>query len=369
MMGNHRFRLSDMIPNAWFYKLREMGRNRNHNTNKKHTPTSPKPNQPHLSHQRKSYYYTRELTTPPSNLHTTLHHNNSPTNPKPCDTHFNDPPRKTSDKRNSSSTRRNRSSTKPSPRLVTSSVSTSCTCQASLDDSVWTQPDSTPEDYPNTPLESSPDLDSVLPDFDSMVSWSTSGTQCRTNNNVNITRKSDGFRTISGLALPPIITKNPAKFNNAIQEMKEREPNEVNDRNANDSVSVKLVKEQRTSPVRRLSVNPPGVRLRTNSPRIANLKAQGRGHGRRSVSSCSSSSSSSRRSLSQSFAVVKSSSDPQKDFRESMVEMILENNIRAPKDLEELLACYLSLNSDKYHDLIIKVFRQIWFDFSDTQFK
>jgi uncharacterized protein (TIGR01568 family) len=70
-----------------------------------------------------------------------------------------------------------------------------------------------------------------------------------------------------------------------------------------------------------------------------------------------------------SFAVVKSSYDPQRDFRESMVEMILQNNIRASKDLEDLLICYLSLNSDEYHDLIIKVFKQIWFDLTDIRFK
>ncbi|CAI0475680.1 unnamed protein product [Linum tenue] len=63
-----------------------------------------------------------------------------------------------------------------------------------------------------------------------------------------------------------------------------------------------------------------------------------------------------------SFAVVKSSYDPQNDFRESMVEMIEEMGIRKAEDLEELLACYLTLNSDEYHELIIKVFRQVWFD-------
>ncbi|CAN0879577.1 Transcription repressor OFP1 [Linum grandiflorum] len=61
------------------------------------------------------------------------------------------------------------------------------------------------------------------------------------------------------------------------------------------------------------------------------------------------------------MAVVKSSADPQLDFMESMVEMIVENNISSSKDLEDLLACYLCLNSDEYHDVIIKVFKQIWF--------
>ncbi|KAJ0082898.1 hypothetical protein Patl1_10432 [Pistacia atlantica] len=61
----------------------------------------------------------------------------------------------------------------------------------------------------------------------------------------------------------------------------------------------------------------------------------------------------------ESFAVVKTSFDPQKDFRDSMNEMIMEKKISQPEELEELLACYLTLNSDEYHDLIIKVFRQV----------
>ncbi|CAM8998173.1 unnamed protein product [Rhodiola kirilowii] len=68
------------------------------------------------------------------------------------------------------------------------------------------------------------------------------------------------------------------------------------------------------------------------------------------------------RALLESFAVVKCSFDPQKDFRNSMLEMILDKGIRRAEELEELLACYLTLNSDEYHDLIIKVFRQVWFD-------
>ncbi|KAK4259536.1 hypothetical protein QN277_005858 [Acacia crassicarpa] len=63
-----------------------------------------------------------------------------------------------------------------------------------------------------------------------------------------------------------------------------------------------------------------------------------------------------------SFAVVKFSLDPQQDFRDSMVEMIREKQISQPEEMEELLACYLTLNSDEYHDLIIKVFRQVWFN-------
>ncbi|XP_057544957.1 transcription repressor OFP5 [Amaranthus tricolor] len=68
-----------------------------------------------------------------------------------------------------------------------------------------------------------------------------------------------------------------------------------------------------------------------------------------------------------SFAVVKSSSDPKQDFRESMVEMIMEKRIRRPEELEELLACYLTLNADEYHDVIIRVFRQVWCELEDAE--
>lgn len=63
-----------------------------------------------------------------------------------------------------------------------------------------------------------------------------------------------------------------------------------------------------------------------------------------------------------SFAVVKSSVDPEQDFMNSMVEMITAKGIQQPEELEELLACYLTLNHDEHHDLIITVFRQVWFD-------
>lgn len=61
-----------------------------------------------------------------------------------------------------------------------------------------------------------------------------------------------------------------------------------------------------------------------------------------------------------SFAVVKKSSDPHNDFRTSMVEMIVEKQIFAAKDLEQLLQCFLSLNSHHHHRVIVEVFTEIW---------
>ncbi|TKY63622.1 Transcription repressor OFP2 [Spatholobus suberectus] len=386
-MGNHRFKLSDMIPNAWFYKLRDMGRGRNsrkQNTTpsrKKKQSSSPptthssKPNQPHHqfnnNNPRKSYYFTRDLTPTNNKLHT------SPSN-TPKTSHPNSPPRK-------STKQRAKRRTPITPKLVSSG----CSCRTTLE-SMWTKSDSPQEHSSSSPFDTSPEsqyspefrTDRALPtgsSFDEMVSLSTTScASCRLNTNKNnptndiiidvdknsIARKDnklDGYYnynnkddyddTFSEVELPPIITKPHL--------LKKRELKQG-------SLKVRIVKEdtattkeQRNGSVRRLSVSSPGVRLRVHSPRIAGWK------GRKSVSSTASSGS--RRSLSDSFAVVKSSFDPQKDFRESMVEMIMENNIRASKDLEDLLACYLSLNSDEYHDLIIKVFKQIWFDLTQPR--
>ncbi|KAF3675797.1 Transcription repressor OFP5 [Capsicum annuum] len=68
------------------------------------------------------------------------------------------------------------------------------------------------------------------------------------------------------------------------------------------------------------------------------------------------------RTVFDSYAVMKSSFDPFSDFRDSMIEMITQRGIKNSEELEELLACYLTLNCDEYHDLIIKVFRQVWFE-------
>ncbi|EOA12233.1 hypothetical protein CARUB_v10012721mg [Capsella rubella] len=105
------------------------------------------------------------------------------------------------------------------------------------------------------------------------------------------------------------------------------------------------------TPARKPAVSSPaGVRRRLRSPRIST---------RKSVSVRRSGGGTSAR---RSRAVVKASVDPRRDFKESMEEMIAENKIRESKDLEELLACYLCLNSDEYHSVIINVFKQIWLD-------
>ena len=70
--------------------------------------------------------------------------------------------------------------------------------------------------------------------------------------------------------------------------------------------------------------------------------------------------------LAESLAVVRRTRDPQRAFRESMVEMIASTRGGA-EELERLLACYLSLNADEHHDCIVKVFRQVWFEYLSLQ--
>jgi len=62
----------------------------------------------------------------------------------------------------------------------------------------------------------------------------------------------------------------------------------------------------------------------------------------------------------ESVALVKSSYNPYNDFKESMIEMIVEKDIQQSRDLEELLQCYLSLNAVEYHALIVEVFTEVW---------
>ncbi|TMW81102.1 hypothetical protein EJD97_011936 [Solanum chilense] len=329
-MGNYRFRLSDMMPNAWFYKLKDMAKSssRRHS----HTTSSSsssnlqldKKRQPHnFGCQRKSYYISRNLTitSPISSNSPKLDHN----------VHITEPSRKSYKKRRSTNFRR-----RNSPKPVNSSASV---------ESVWTKPDSTPEQYPNSSSSSSSSSpSSILPQKSNPITSSISPScDCRTDStNQNSANLESGVHSVSKIDLPRIITK-PEKFDEKIQEKQRTVKQEQ-----------RIVKQEQRI-VRRVSTN--GVKLRTNSPRITTTNS------RKSVSSKRTS------VTTDSFAVVKSSRNPQKDFRESMVEMIIENNITTSKDLEELLACYLSLNSDEYHDIIIKVFKQIWFNITEIRLK
>lgn len=375
-MGNNKFRLSDMIPNAWFYKLKDMSKTRkktnSHLTKKKLNPTTSKTQQKPLFSQPR--YPIANLKTEPTRG---TERSFSPSNSKSLKTHFPDPPRRSSKK-----IARRKAISKTPPRL----------------ESVWTKPNPVRSpDYSVSCSESSSELDhfheSVPSEFDcedfvgsdpfaGLSSWSSS-CNCRLssstadiiidlNNGEGSVKKTeklveDGlYDFVSELELPPILTK-PMNFDDTIFEATKYRSTKPN----NESLFVKLnVKEESLKTTRRdskssnvlarkSSSGSNGIKLRANSPRLASKKIQA--YARKSISSRNN------RHLSESFAVVKSSIDPQRDFRESMVEMIVENNIRASKDLEELLACYLSLNSKEYHDIIVKAFEQIWFDMADIR--
>ncbi|KAK1357557.1 Transcription repressor [Heracleum sosnowskyi] len=61
-----------------------------------------------------------------------------------------------------------------------------------------------------------------------------------------------------------------------------------------------------------------------------------------------------------SFAVVKKSEDPYEDFKKSMMDMIWEKQMFEEADLEQLLECFLSLNSPRHHKVIVEAFAEIW---------
>ncbi|CAI9778665.1 unnamed protein product [Fraxinus pennsylvanica] len=368
-MGNHRFRLSDMMPNAWFYKLKDMSKTRNHNTDNKKMP-SPTQNapKPPLSQPRKSYYFTTE-STKVEKLCT------SSKNRKPLD-----PPRKSSKKRT-----KRKTVYKPSPRQISPSVGNYQESENSFRHKVEQFQDyfecsavsSTDMDFLKSPTsEFDYDTLDAPPSVNGVASLSGSGS-CTFNSSgtdiiidmdeklraLEIEETDEFFNMISEPKLSPILTK-PTKFN-TMQTFHEQDLFQIRDSSFSDETETHC-NNKHTLTTRKSTSRSPGVKIRGNSPRLANKKIQGN---RKSVSM-------SRRLKAQkqkkelyteSVAIVKASFDPEKDFMESMMEMIVENNIRASKDLENLLACYLSLNSNEYHDLIIKAFEQIWFDMPQLQ--
>ncbi|KAI3889668.1 hypothetical protein MKX03_007690 [Papaver bracteatum] len=58
-------------------------------------------------------------------------------------------------------------------------------------------------------------------------------------------------------------------------------------------------------------------------------------------------------------ALDKYSYDPREDIRESMVEVIMSNQIEEARDLRRLLNCYISMNSAEYRSIILEVFHEV----------
>ncbi|ESW14044.1 hypothetical protein PHAVU_008G248300 [Phaseolus vulgaris] len=378
-MGNNRFKLSDMMPNAWFYKLKDMSRSRKRNgshvmKSKVSSPTSQR------SLPRYSHYFSSEPIRAGKLYNTPIH-------TRDLDMPFTDSPRRSAKRRT-----RRKTIYKPSPTVVSSSFIPTSNYDST---NHWIKPYQVQSpDYDVSTVESSSESDlheyaysesecDSFPVPDLLNGMASNGS-CRVSSSTNDiiidmnnesflgnSENQDGFDAISQLGLAPILTK-PVKFDDKVIEANElRSSTEWDELQDDQSFSIEINQEEgnrtqrrRKSSHRKPFTNSSGIRLRINSPKLASRKIQA--CARRSVSSTASRASRGT-SFPDGFAVVKSSFDPQSDFRESMVEMIVENNIRASKDLEDLLACYLSLNSSEYHDLIVKAFEQIWFDLAQLR--
>ncbi|KAL4284459.1 hypothetical protein GQ457_16G013820 [Hibiscus cannabinus] len=62
----------------------------------------------------------------------------------------------------------------------------------------------------------------------------------------------------------------------------------------------------------------------------------------------------------ESVVVVKRSEDPYSDFKRSMMEMIREKQMLKAEELEQLLHCFLWLNSREHRGVIVEAFTHIW---------
>uniref|UniRef100_A0A3Q7E9I4 Transcription repressor n=1 Tax=Solanum lycopersicum TaxID=4081 RepID=A0A3Q7E9I4_SOLLC len=63
--------------------------------------------------------------------------------------------------------------------------------------------------------------------------------------------------------------------------------------------------------------------------------------------------------ISSSLVAFINSDDPFYDFKKSMLHMIIEKEIYSFEDLEDLLNCFLKLNSPSHHNIIIQAFTEI----------
>uniref|UniRef100_A0A0E0KDG2 Transcription repressor n=1 Tax=Oryza punctata TaxID=4537 RepID=A0A0E0KDG2_ORYPU len=63
--------------------------------------------------------------------------------------------------------------------------------------------------------------------------------------------------------------------------------------------------------------------------------------------------------LRESEAVVMESLEPELELVDSMIEMLCTNGVRRLEDLQDLLACYLSLNAAEHHRTIVTLFRRV----------
>ncbi|KAG5396754.1 hypothetical protein IGI04_018568 [Brassica rapa subsp. trilocularis] len=296
-MGNHKFKFSDMIPNAWFHKLKDMTKPKNKpvSYSSSNTFNKKKLSSDSLPHKSSASHFSNSLVA------------NSP--------HHNSPRNSTHRKRMSKRKTLYKPSLKPNTPPFAS---------AGFNKSKMNGQDSSHCPFPA--LERSPEY--FVYSF-----YEEKDDEFVDHSNFKIKENNKAFTKKACPARNSI--KKPLKPHLSVKISKEKEEDE------DDECIAEKKYQKQVSSGRKSSA---GINLRrVNSPRI---QLSGT---RRSTSR-----SENKQAVLESFAVMKSSVDPKKDFRESMVEMIEENNIRASKDLEDLLACYLSLNPKEYHDLIIQ---------------
>ncbi|RLM93305.1 transcription repressor OFP2 [Panicum miliaceum] len=359
-MGRHKFRLSDMIPNAWFFKLRDMRARGGGAAAAAHAASRPLPSTPRhgggawLPH-RASHYYTPRAGD--------IVLGSSPLHPRASDTRF--PPLQLSPPRRSSRRRhhRRRCVKLAAPSSVSSGGGVASSPASAAGCRCGRRPELVAVEAPDTPpcprdmfVGYSSDEDLKKPTLAVRADDKLDGKvfTSATEIIIDLRTKRRPERT-----LPPITTK-PAR--------KEPEGCELEDKH----IDVLKHATQRTPPApeqsklkpRRSVSSARRLKTRANTPRIASPKK------------CKPPATTPRSPapertkpppLAESFAVVKSSRDPRRDFRESMEEMIAENGIRTAADLEDLLACYLALNAAEYHDLIVEVFEHIWVTLTDVK--
>lgn len=97
-MGNYIFKLSDMVPSAWFYMRKSRSRSRSHIKRKQTSSSSLllSSSSNLQQHQRKSYYFSKHLSPNSHQSNETLSKHPISNN---ISINFSEPPRKSSKKR------------------------------------------------------------------------------------------------------------------------------------------------------------------------------------------------------------------------------------------------------------------------------
>lgn len=347
-MGRHRFRLSEMMPNAWFYKLKaSMTRSGKkpisiplqvRSTVPTQLPQQPAP--PPINPGRASYYipsgeHGKLLPWSPARL---------PRGATDTSRLLLDVPRKSGKK----------SRRVPGARARAPPPANPCTVRFVSDAELKSESESSTES-PLIPCGRAGSEDDEahggLPCTDKVVisehfkgrGWETDSTKSDVASNSELLDSEVSLQVVE-VDLPPILTK-PIK-----RELSLASPRREYRRFAG--------KQRPQGPKPRVLVTTPRI---TAKPRVLSQEQHSRLR-RKTCGEATVAINGKARVMAGSVAVVRASADPKRDFQESMMEMIAANGIRGTHELEELLACYLSLNSREYHDVIVKVFEQVWFN-------